>query len=554
MVMSGTTPGTSRTSSGSDRWRSRTPTGTEVRISLRSPAVITRREVRSGQDGGDDRPVAVEKSRVADDLVAVGERGADLPRPGAAGPGRDVGEEVGHGAAHPSTDEASHAVEVLAERDRHAGVLHRERDPQVRRHCSLVERRVRHGPTGPLAQQLGQHLHQWAFLEPQPGEDRLGGLAERCQLAAHVLGEGGHQRDHQLAAEAGHLPVEVPRPELVEQRQRHVDGHAVVLVVGVEHVGEREPEPTLAPVVGEVRWVVRESLDADEVVPAEREQVGLVPARFLPPAIEVTARHHRVTDPGVVERPQRGVVVEEVGAAELVAERASVVQEGLVVGEEPVPGVPLASDEGVVDEQLVSEVRIDAVDADRAGRHHREPMERPLLGADGTARPIVPADVGVVVLHEWTSEVLHPLRLDGGHAACPQPVRLHQLRRHDPLRWLAGQHRPRRDLEPRAAGAPQLAGVAVAPADLGQEAGQDGTVHLVGLGIPIGGLDADGCGGASELAVEVAPLPHPEVVQELGLALPAEAVGRQRPAALLEVVPEGHQPEEVRARHGETAV
>ena len=88
-----------RTSSGTERSSPRTPTGTEDSTRRRSPVAITRSATSApGEDGGHHGAVAVEQGRVADDLVAVGERGTHPAGEVAAGPPRHLGEEVGDGA------------------------------------------------------------------------------------------------------------------------------------------------------------------------------------------------------------------------------------------------------------------------------------------------------------------------------------------------------------------------------------------------------------------------------------------------------------------------
>ena len=57
-----------------------------------------------------------------------------------------------------------------------------------------------------------------------------------------------------------------------------------------------------------------------------------------------------------------------------------------------------------------------------------------------------------------------------------------------------------------------------------------------------------------KLAVHVLPLAHPQVVQVLTAAQPAERGRRQLPLLLAEVVPECHERQEVRAGLGEAAV
>ncbi len=93
-------------------------------------------------------------------------------------------------------------------------------------------------------------------------------------------------------------------------------------------------------------------LVVEEVVEGEGEEVRVLPAGLLPPPVEVAARHHPLAHAGVVEAEEGLVVVEEVVAPEAVAEGPGLVEVGLVLVDEAVVGLPLAADEGVVEEQV----------------------------------------------------------------------------------------------------------------------------------------------------------------------------------------------------------
>ena len=66
--------------------------------------------------------------------------------------------------------------------------------------------------------------------------------------------------------------------------------------------------------------------------------------------------------------------------------------------------------------------------------------------------------------------------------------------------------------------------------------------------------DAEVAGDLAQLAEQVLPLAHAQVVEVLGAAQPAELVARQRPLLLAEVVPQGDDRQQVAARDVEAAV
>jgi hypothetical protein len=73
---------------------------------------------------------------------------------------------------------------------------------------------------------------------------------------------------------------------------------------------------------------------------------------------------------------------------------------------------------------------------------------------------------------------------------------------------------------------------------------QAGEQRLVDVSSSAGHLvdrHADALGGAAQLARQVLPLAHAQVVQELGLAALAELVARQLGALLVQVAPEVQQ-------------
>ena len=87
-----------------------------------------------------------------------------------------------------------------------------------------------------------------------------------------------------------------------------------------------------------------------------------------------------------------------------------------------------------------------------------------------------------------------------------------------------------------------------------RQAAQQRPVHLVAVGRLAASPDPQLAGDEPELAVDVLPLADPEVVEELGLAAPAELARRRRRLELLHVVPEGEVAEEVGRRVPEAGV
>ena len=93
-------------------------------------------------------------------------------------------------------------------------------------------------------------------------------------------------------------------------------------------------------------------------------------------------------------------------------------------------------------------------------------------------------------------------------------------------------------------------------ADVGQQPGEQRGVDalLVGLGGRLADRHPEPAGGAAQLAVQVLPLPDPQVVQELALHRAPELVAAQRLLLLAEVAPQVEQRQEVGVLVGEPGV
>ena len=198
---------------------------------------------------------------------------------------------------------------------------------------------------------------------------------------------------------------------------------------------------------------------------------------------------------------------------------------------------------------------VDPVVTDRAALDDRQPVQRDRLRRHRRAAPGIPPRLAVRAPHEVGADALGPLRLDRGDPPGPQPVRLDELGRHHPPRRRLGQHRAGGDRERRAARAAVLAAVAVAHARCATAARRAPTGGRgPGAPPPSPGTHAEVGGDRAQLAEQVLPLPHAEVVEVLGPAQLAELVRRQRPLPLAQVVPQRDDRQQVAARHVEAAV
>ena len=139
-----------------------------------------------------------------------------------------------------------------------------------------------------------------------------GGLARGGVAAAQVLRQRADERGDQLEPPAGHLPVEAGPLDGIEERQRHVDDHAVEVRGGIEHVGQRQPGLAERPRLREVGQIGDAGGGVDEVGRPVGEPVGIVALGLRPPGAEPSGGGDVVGYPGVEERHQLVVADEEV--------------------------------------------------------------------------------------------------------------------------------------------------------------------------------------------------------------------------------------------------
>ena len=191
--------------------------------------------------------------------------------------------------------------------------------------------------------------------------------------------------------------------------------------------------------------------------------------------------------------------------------------------------------------------------------------------------------------------LLHPAGVHLGHGAGEQPARLHQLGGHDPVVGLATQPRAGPDGKAGAARPRVLAPPLVPAAHVGQQPHQQGAVDGVGVGgvraaaqghdgrghVPVGDggrlgarlqgvaggpdgagggqlhggrVQAQGAGHLPQLGVDVKPLTHPQVVDELGAAHAPEGASGQLPGLGAQVAPQVEVGQEVAGGVGEAPV
>ena len=332
-----------------------------------------------------------------------------------------------------------------------------------------------------------------------------------------------------------------------------MDGDAVVVGTRFEAVGQGQRQIPGAPMIGPVGVGI---VAAHQVVARHGQHVGGAAALFAPPAVEVACGDHVCGNAGVVEGEDLVVAGEQVAAAGPLLQFGQLRAQHHVVGEEMVPGLPVALHQGVPDEQFPAQCRVDGRVADPPARRQHQAVEGDANERHHFAARGVPVRLAVASRHQITGDALHGLRLDTrGHPAV-EPAGLDQVGHHQPARRTFGENRAGREHEPDVARAGVLPAVVLTQPDMRQQSGHQRGVYARRIGrFTITRLpDPDVAGDAAQLTGEVLPLPDAQIVQELLAAHPAKGTARQCFALREQVSPQVQIGEEIAAVVGEAGM
>ena len=466
-------------------------------------------------------------------------------------------------------------------RDLHAlEAEHHPAEGLLERHLGTARARRRRELLGDLRPHLGAHVRG------------------RHQLAAHPLGQRPDRGHAQLGAHPRHQPVEALRGQAPQYLHRHLDADPVLGVARLEHVVQAQGQVPLHP---RVREAARVAPAGQQQLPGEVQQVRGGAPLLLPPGVEGRRGGHLLGDPVVIEVEQGGVVGQQPVLAPTPLHVLKLLDELPVALHEAVPGVPAALHQTRADEHLpghlAGRVRPHARQRRRPVRHQRHPVEQHLLVNHG--RPLAGRPVGltedVAGQARPVRHLLDPPGVHLGHRAGEEPGGLHQLGGHHPVVGLAAQARARPDREARPARAGVLPTTLIPVPHIGQQPHQQRAVDRIGVGrvrtapqghdsgrhTPVGDLggmaarlqglgcrpdrtgrrqlhrgrvQAQRSGQLAQLGVDVLPLAHPQVVQELGPAHAPEGRAGQLAALRAQVAPQVQVGQEVTRRVREAPV
>ncbi len=405
-------------------------------------------------------------------------------------------------------------------------------------------------------QRLQQRLVGVEVTGLERGHEGGGAVGHRLQAVAMLLRHRLQQRGDLLLQQARHQPFTAVGRDLVQHRQRHRQGHAVVRLAGLVQVGERQflaqhLEARRKAISGHPLGVVAHQLVARQV---QQLRIGLLGR--LAPCVERSQVEHIRGNLAVVESLDQRLVDQHIGATRLVLEALDLRHQALVVRKERHgPGRPLGDvpgDQPFADEQFAAQPGVDLAVRHATPRIQHQPMHGAALPGAHAAGAPGPVRLEHRTLQQVGADLLHPLRLDARDAAAKQPAGLDQLGGHDPLARLLRQRRAGMRPELDAARAQirtglRTRGVLDLAAHMAEQTGEqrlvDGLIvrwQLVFLPAVLGAQHM-------QLGVHVAPLAHAHVRQEMLLAPGLLLAARFVALDLVPRLPQMQVPQELRA-------
>ncbi|MQM36936.1 hypothetical protein KBTX_00925 [wastewater metagenome] len=415
---------------------------------------------------------------------------------------------------------------------------------QVPRQLGGVPGVQRYGDPGHALELAAQDLRERALPRRDAVQHRAGEVRRRHEVLAQRLGQGPDQGGGLLLHQAGDQPLQAVGVELVERGHGHDHGDAVVVVARLELVGERQLHTVDIEVVRVIRAGDLPGLALHELLAAHAQALVIaVPAH---PALEARAVHHLRRQALIVEGAEHRFVDEHVAAAGLRLQRLHSLDHLAVVGQARGMAVEAAADQGLVDEHPPRGGGVHAGEVDLAAAGKRQAVEGDILVARHPPAALLPEGLVVLAADEVRGDGLDPLRTHLRDGAREHPRRLHQLGGDDPFGPPPCEPGAREDRQRQAARA-GIAAVLPAQGHIGHQPGEQGLVQGLVVRRLLVLAPAAALEQVPQLAVDVPPLAHAQVREEV-LAAPGAQLALGEVARLLvKVVPQPHHREEVRA-------
>src|SRR6266581_3374775 len=485
------------------------------------------------EDAQGDAVAFVDQGRKTDQ-TAAGDVGLHQFRQIAEGPGAEARQLAGA-----RTRFQFRSGETLLGPGAELGAKLRQRARHTQRTAVLVDEAKVHRQMRPQlagTECVERQLHRQAFLDgPRQGaQQRLvavlydgaeagGEGVEGLQAMAEFLRQRLQQRRHLVPEHARHQPLAAVQRHLVHRRQRQRQRDAVIGGAGIVVIAEAQPMTMDIELVGkglggDAIGLVAHQLFALEIKPLRHRRLGVAP-----PVVEGRQRGDVLGNPAVVEGVDQLLVHQNVGAARLVLEGFDVANKFEVMLEEFRPPhevlMDIAAHQRLAYEYLPRLPGVHGAEIDAPLGVEEQAVQRRPLPCHNLAGPLLPVRLVDVATDQVRADALQPFRFYLGDAAGKEPRGFDQFGGDDPATGLLEQRRAGVDEEldaPRAqVVAAQFAAVLGLQADVAEQAGQQRLVdrletrRLFVLAPAVLGAQR------VELAVDVAPLAHLRISEEV---------------------------------------
>ncbi len=290
------------------------------------------------------------------------------------------------------------------------------------------------------AQQLtAQRLRQRAFTKGQALQRGLDEIRDRHKVLAHRLGQVAYQRDALGFQQPRHQPLQTLGRQRQQQGCRNAQGHAVTRVVGLEVVAQRQAQIAQTQRVRVLRCGDFAGLTGQHVFFAHDQQLRVVLAFGLVPAVERGRLVNLRRNPRFVEAVQGVFVSQNIATASLGFQLVELFQQAGIGTQALGPREDFATHQTFADEQLARYLRVDRPVMHGTTTDHDQAEQRDLFKRDDLPALLLPMRLEMILLDQVPGQRLDPVRIDLGHHARIQLGGFHQLGSHQPLRALLAQ-------------------------------------------------------------------------------------------------------------------
>ena len=382
-----------------------------------------------------------------------------------------------------------------------------------------------------------QRLGQPTFTEGHPLQRRPNEVRYRYEVLAQGLGQPPHQRHALVVDQSRDQPVQPLLRQLSQQRKRHGQGNAIRFVAGFEVIAQRQNRPLPPQRIGVLRGADLVGFPLQQILTGHVEQIGLLSAGALEPALETRQLIDVFRHPLVEIAVQGFLIDQDVPFAGLCLQRIQFLKQGLIGAIEGGAAMPLAQHQRLANEDFPRRNRIDRSEMHLAPGHDDQSEQGNLLERHHLAAALLPVRFTVAGFAQMSRQGLDPQRIDTGSQPPEQPTGLGQLGHHHPGRTLLRQRGGRVQHEPALAGT-HVVTVLGLVTQMAQQSGKQRLVHRVVTGGLAVYIQSQIATGQQQLPMGLAPFAQAQVVEKVLPTPAAQLVLGQRLALLLESTPE----------------